>query len=182
MASAPTLADFKTQLSITTSSYDTALTSYLAAAQKLVENRIGPVATASFSETVNARGSGLNLSYRPIVTITSLTPLLNTWPSFATADVAWDSRAGTVWRRDLGTLAGAWTVAYTAGNAGVITDSQWLAILLVGQDLWKNRRGAGTMRPGQIPEEAVIPGAGYMFPDDVQALLDADGLYYGGIA
>lgn len=182
MVAPPALADFKTYLNKTSSSEDAELTHYLNAAQALAENRAGTFATTTRSETINCRGNGINLSYRPIVTVTSLTPLLNTWPSFATADVAWDARAGTVWRRDLGTLAGAWTVAYTAGWAGDIPENYWLATLIIGEHLWLTQRGSSAV-PGRGGEEVgQIPGASYSMPWRAAQLLEDDGIFYGGIA
>lgn len=172
MAAAPTLAEFKTQLAITVSTYDTALTAYLASAQSMVETMInGTIATTSYSEVVNCRGNGLNLSHRPLVTVDSLTPLLSTWPSFASTDVQFDPKAGTVWRKDLGTLAGAWTVAYTAGYGGVIPQNWWLAIILIGEDMWKTRRGSGTRRPGSGEPDDLQPSGAYAFPPIVEVLL-----------
>lgn len=182
MVAPPVLADLKAQLNITVATYDAKLTEHLNAAQKIIENRVGPFSTTSFTETVNCRGNGINVSYRPIVTVSSLTPLLNTWPSFATADVAWDPRAGTIWRRDLGTLAGAWTIAYTAGWAGSIQDNWFQAVLVVGQHLWELQRGSGTRRPGSTADEQVqVPGAGFSIPRRALELLE-DGIYFGGIA
>jgi hypothetical protein len=182
MAAAPTLAEVKTQLNINNTSSDAQLTAYLAAARSLVESRIGgPITTSTFSEVVNVRGNGLNLSFRPLVTVTSLVPLLSTWPSFTSTDVAFDPRSGTVWRKDLGTLAGAWTVSYTAGYADTIPQNWWLAIMLVVQEMWETRRGAAAPNGLAGDDSYTVPGAGYLMGSRVAALL-GDSIYYGGIA
>lgn len=175
---AANLADVKSQLRITSGDYDARLQMYLNAVTKAIEVEVGPLSVQSFSEVVQTRATALLLSHRPIVAITALTPQINTWPSFTGADVAFDPEAGTVWRRDLGTLAGAWTVDYTAGHA-VVDDDVRLAQLLVVQDLWETTRGSAR-RPGigaADPSDA-LPSS-YELRRRVREVLRGSQLYNG---
>lgn len=142
----PTLTDVKAQLNITTTDYDGDLTHYLAAAQSIVEDYTGPLSVNTYSEYVESHRFTLMLSNTPIVSITSLVPSL-LGPGFLGADLGFNAQSGTAWRLDGGSLAGRWTVNYTAGTSD-IPEVARLAILLVVQDLWESRRGAAR-RPGQ---------------------------------
>lgn len=140
------LTAVKAQLRIDVATYDTQLQMYLNAVTAAVEAEVGPLEVRTFAETVSTRAQGFLLSNRPIQSIISVVPQLPTWPTFDGSDVTFDAEAGTVWRNDLGSLAGVWTVNYTAGNP-VVSDDWRLAQLLLVQDLWETTRG-GTRRPG----------------------------------
>lgn len=186
----PTLPDVKQQLNITGSTHDELLNAYLKSALALVEARVGPSTVRAFTEVVNVRANGVNLSYRPIVSVDSLVPLISTWPTFAATDVSFDARAGTVWRKDLGTLAGAYTVSYTAGWA-TFPENYFLATLVTVQHLWRTQRG-GSGRPNQGGTDEVtvslngtisraLAGGSLSLPTAALELI-GDGIYFGGIA
>lgn len=188
--SVPTLTDVKAQLNVSGTEHDALLTTYLGAALRLVEARVGPSSVQTFTETVAGHSTALNLSYRPIVSVTSLTPLVDGWPSFTGTDVDFDERAGSVWRLDLGTLAGRWDVVYEAGWA-TWPDNYHLATLITVQHFWRTQRG-GSRRPdtGSADDASLRIGVGtsrlmrrdsFTLPVMAEALL-ADGIYFGGIA
>ena len=188
--SVPTLTDVKSQLNITGSSQDAMLNTYLQAALKLIENRVGPSSVQTFTEQISTTANGFNLTNRPLVSITTLTPLVDGWPTYLPADLEFDERAGSVWRKDHGTLAGRWEVVYTAGWA-TFPDNYHLATLVTVQYLWKSQRG-GSRRPdqGSTDEVPIRIGAGMSralrrdsmtLPPMAEALI-ADGIYMGGIA
>src|SRR5258705_12949115 len=70
-----TLAEFKTQLNFpsTDTSKDTELTLYLDSANSAVEWMIGASASTSRTERLYSNNSRLLTSYRPIISITSVT-------------------------------------------------------------------------------------------------------------
>lgn len=177
----PTLPDVKAQLGINGSSEDALLALYLKAALRLVEDRVGPSSVTTFTEIINSHATSLLLTKRPVVSITSITPKTDTWPNVEVADVAFDSTAGTVWRTDLGTLAGVYEVVYTAGW----TDwrENWcIAVLVTVQHMWRTQRGS-SRRPTQGGVDAL--GGRASEPEALPPLareLTSDGIYYGGIA
>lgn len=177
----PTLQDVKAQLNIQSATDDDLLTRYLGAARTLVEARVGPLQVTSFTEDVETRASAFLLSHRPIVSIVSVTPKLLTWPSFAPTDVTFDARSGIVYRTDLGTLAGAYSVTYTAGWANC-PDTWHLAVLVTVEHLWKTTRG-GSRRPTQGGPDMLATRQGHPWSLPPAALeLISDGPWYGGIA
>lgn len=186
----PQLPDLKAQLKITGGDQDELLNAYLTSALKLIEARVGPSTVRSFTEMISTRGSGLNLSYRPVVSITSLDPLINTWPSYTGADVSFDERSGAVWLKNLGSLVGSWTVTYTAGHA-TFPENYFLATLITAQHLWRTTRG-GSRRPDQGGGDELNIHIGGTVVSALQrgtltlpaAALEllGDGIYFGGIA
>lgn len=189
--SVPTLPDVKAQLNITTGTNDVLLNRYLNAALGAIEARVGPSSVQTFTEQVTSRSFGINLKKRPLVSITSITALLNSYANLTAADVAFDSRAGTVWRRDQGPLVGAWEVVYTAGYA-TFPDNYHLAVLVTVQHLWRTTRG-GSRRPSQgDPDDLSVTfgslgravranGQAITLPAAALELL-GDAPYFGGIA
>lgn len=188
--SVPTLTDVKAQLNITGTSNDALLNIFLNSALKLVEARVGPSTVQSFTEQITVRAPAFNLSYRPLVSITTLTSLGNGWPTLTASMLNFDERSGSVWRIDHGPLTGQYEVTYTAGWA-TFPDNYHLATLITVQHLWKSHRG-GTRRPdqGSIDDVPVRIGDGMSRALTKQSLtlpvmaemLIADGIYFGGIA
>lgn len=188
--SIPTLTDVKSALNITGSDQDQLLELFRSSALKLIEMRVGPSTVNTYTETVNSHANALLLSWRPVQSITTVTPNINTWPSFAPTDISFDARSGIIWRKDLGTLAGSYDIAYTAGWA-TFPDNYHLATLITVQHLWRTQRG-GSKRPnmGGTDDLNVHIGSGLTrtllggaitLPAAALELI-ADGIYFGGIA
>lgn len=188
--SVPTLTDVKAQLNITGTSNDALLNVFLNSALKLVEARVGPSTVQSFTEVIGTRAPAFNLSHRPIVSITSITPMGDGWPPLPVTMLQFDPRSGSVWRNDQGPLTGQYSVVYTAGWA-TFPDNYHLATLITVQHLWKSHRG-GSRRPdqGSIDDVPVRIGDGMSRALTKQSLtlpvmaemLIQDGIYFGGIA
>lgn len=171
---APTLADVKTQLNITSSDDDFELQSYLDAAVAVVEARIGPFATTEVTETVRSGGWRLMLNRLPVQSVTSLVATAPGTLTYATADLAWDSAAGTVWLRSGGSLAGEWVATYDSGLTDVPADVS-LATLLIVAHLWETQRGAAAPS-GALPSDVLDSGPtgiGYLIPRRALELLNA---------
>lgn len=186
----PTLSDVKAQLKISNGDQDELLNAYLKASLRLVEARVGPSSIRTFTEQVTAHGQGINLSYRPITEITTITSLRDGYVAPDPATLEFDSRAGTVWARDNSTLVGSWEVAYKAGWA-TFPDNYFLATLVTVQHLWKTTRGGGR-RPNQGSGDELnitfassvsrtIRANSIQLPAAAMELI-GDGLYFGGIA
>lgn len=190
--SVPTLTDVKAQLNIQGASNDVLLDRYLNAALKLIEARVGPSSVQTFTEQHVAKGFGLNVTKRPVVDLTSITALYDSYGAVTVADLAFDERSGAVWRKDQGTMAGAWEITYTAGWA-TFPDNYHLATLVTVQHLWRTTRG-GSRRPtqgatddlsvtyaGSLGRASRVFGQSITLPAAALELL-GDGLYFGGIA
>lgn len=186
----PTLPDVKAQLKITSGDQDELLNAYLKAALRLVEARVGPSTVREFTEQVTVRSAGINLSYRPVVALTTITTLRDGYVAPEVTDLEFDARAGTVWLRDNGSLAGSWEITYDAGWA-TFPDNYYLATLVTVQHLWKTVRGGGR-RPNQGSGDELnitfassvsrtIRANSIQLPAAAMELI-GDGLYYGGIA
>jgi len=177
----PTLADAKEQLNLETSADDDLLARYLGAARGLVEARTGPLEVTTFTEDVETRAAAFLLSHRPIVSITSVTTKLTSWPVISPTSLTFDAKSGIVYRTDLGTLAGAYTVTYTAGWA-TCPDTWHLAVLVTVEHLWKMTRG-GSRRPSMGGPDMLATRQGHPWSLPPAALeLLSDGPWFGGIA
>lgn len=168
MALVATLAEFKRHLNIPSSntSNDTELTDVLTAASEIVEKIIGgPLAVTSFTQRYSTRDSVIVPNYRPLVSVTSITPDYGTALDSSTYTV--DTGAGTV-SSSYGTW-GSGTLVYTAGLSSIPYRVK-LAGLIIGKHLWETQRGAG--RPGDADE--YVPPAGYAIPRRAQELLEYD--------
>lgn len=178
---APTLADAKAQLNIssTNTTQDAEITLYLSAAQSMIERRVGTFTVQSWTETITTHANDLLVSHRPLVSITSVTPALKSFPTFDVTTLGFDGPAGRIYRTDLGTLAGSYVVTYTAGLSAV-SDNVRLATLIALQHLWKTQRG-GSSRPGlgQSDEFQANTGAGYALPWMAVELLGSADLMQG---
>lgn len=190
--SVPTLTDVKVQLNISGSAQDALLNTFLQSALALIENRVGPSTVRTFTEQVETQAVGFNLSHRPITEITTLTPLMDSWPTYNVSALEFDSRSGAVWRKDHGTLAGRWEVVYKAGWA-TFPDNYHLATLITVHHLWTQAQRGGSRRPDQgtgTDSAQLRIGSGMsraIRKDTLQLpamaeMLIADGIYYGGIA
>ena len=166
--SAPTLADVKTQLNITSNADDAELQSFLDAAQAMVEARVGTFAPTEVTETVRSRGALVLLTRLPVQSVTSLVATAPSTTTYATADLAWTG-AGVVRLANGGSLAGEWVATYDAGLAEVPANVR-LATLIIVQHLWKTQRG-GARRPGMDEDALTVVGAGYALPNRAAELL-----------
>jgi hypothetical protein len=173
-----TLDEAKQQLDIETSTHDTELQAYVNALTAVIERHVGPVENRAVTETVDGRGAALCLLQVPVVSLTSLTPILTGGPALATGDVAVDNELGVVRRLDGGNFyGGPWTAVYTAGRGSVPATIKLAALILL-QHLWRTQYGASRGLSGvgggedfSVTEPA--PGWGYAIPNRVLQLLEA---------
>ena len=173
-----TLADAKAQLDIETSTHDTELQVYIDAMTAVIERHVGPVENRVVTETVSGRGTTLCLLQVPVVSLTSLTPIVLGGLPLTTADVVVDNELGVI-RRVNGSVfyGGPWTAVYTAGR-GSVPPTIKLAALILLQHLWRTQYGAsrGLSGIGGGEDYSVtepIPGWGYAIPNRVLQLLEA---------
>jgi hypothetical protein len=172
-----TLAEAKAQLDIDTASHDSELQTYIDALTAAIERHVGPVENRAVTETTTAGGAVLCLSHLPVVSLTSLTPLLTGGTAVQVSDVAVDGATGILRRKDgTGFCGGPWAAVYTAGR-GAVPPTIKLAALILLQHLWRTQYGAsrGMSSVGGGDDYNVTeptPGWGYAIPNRVLQLLE----------
>ncbi|WP_063735620.1 head-tail connector protein [Streptomyces sp. RTd22] len=172
-----TLEDAKAQLDIDGVRDDVELQAYIDSLTAVIERYVGPVENRSVTETINGRGASLCLTQVPVVSLTSLTPVLTGGGPIAVDDVVVDPATGVLRRRDGGAFyGGPWTALYTAGR-GSVPPTINLAARLLLQHLWRTQygasRGLGTVGGGDdFSVTEPVPGFGYAVPNRVLQLLE----------
>lgn len=172
-----TLAEAKAQLDIETATHDTELQVYVDALTAAIERHVGPVENRTVTETTTAGGATLCLSHIPVVTLTSLAPVLTDGTAVAVSEVALDGATGILRRKDnAGFCGGPWTATYTAGR-GTVPATIKLAALILLQHLWRTQYGASRGLSGigggdDFSVTEPVPGWGYAVPNRVLQLLE----------
>lgn len=165
------LADAKRHLhmDLTATSNDEELRSFIEAATGVVEDVVGPVVVRTVSE-VHRSGSLLALGHCPVVSLTSLVPVLAGGIGYAVDDVDLDPETGIVLRLDGGSFAGPLRVTYQAGRR-VVPASIAQGGKEVIRHMWETQRGHSGARPGFGDEEFMQTGSGFTIPRRVYELL-----------
>lgn len=165
------LADAKRHLNIPLgdSTSDEELRGFIEAATPVVEDVVGPVVARAYTE-VHASGSLLVLGYSPVITLTSLVPVLTNGTTYEVADMDVDSEVGVVRRLDGGRFCGPIRVVYRAGRVIVPANISQGAKEVI-RHMWDTQRGHSGARPGFGEEEFVTTGSGFTVPRRVMELL-----------
>lgn len=173
----PTVVGLKQHLNIAVTTYDNELLTFLAAARRMIERRVGPMAIIDVTETIVSRGGCLLLTTRPVTALVSATAPVGG----ATLDVttlAFNSLAGDVRYATGAPVAGTWRVTYQAG-LDVVPESVELATYITVQHLWKTQRG-GAQRPGMGGDDSQSTlSSGYALPWMAVELIAADDISVG---
>ncbi|MCP9209285.1 head-tail connector protein [Streptomyces cucumeris] len=168
-----TLNEAKAQLNITTATHDAELQAYVEAVTAMVEWYVGPVEPRTVTETVNGRGLTLALAQIPVVSLTSITPLLLGGLVLDVADLVLDNENGII-RRVTGDpfCGGPWEAVYAVGR-GTIPPTLNLAGRMLVQHLWQTQQGPGRPSLGgdDFDVNQPVPGFGYAVPNRVLQLL-----------
>lgn len=176
-----TLDEGKAAVNITGTTFDTELAMYISAASQRLDLLAGAAVIRTVTdEAHDANGQAvIQLTYRPIVTITTVTQYTGTAAQVLaaetnTAKTAFDYLAvperGQLRRRASGYDApfpvgrGNLVVTYTAGryaNTGAVAERFKLAASIYLSHLWRRTQGAGTVTFGGLEiEETGIPTFG----------------------
>lgn len=175
MAQLVTIEQVRQQLDDQSTDNTVELTLYIEAATDAVERHTGPIITREVSEQVNAQGVGLPLTRTPVVSLTSVVPVLTGGLALSVDDLAVDAEAGVLYRLDGGAFTGGpWTVTYTAGRGDSVPPTVQLATLLLIQHLWSTKYGAARGQGSAIDYSVSepMPGFGYAIPNRVLTLLE----------
>lgn len=168
------LDDAKAALNLTGTSNDEELREYIEAATDLIERHIGPVIPRSVTETVSARDGRIYLSTTPVISVTSVTAVLNSGDTYAAADFVVSSAAGIVQLADRSAVTSdLYTVVYQAGRQGAVP-ARWLqAARVLLRHLWSTQRGSSS--PGRNRGgDDYATGMAYTMPNRVLELLQYD--------
>jgi hypothetical protein len=172
-----TLAEAKQQLDIETTSHDTELQVYVDSLASVIEAYVGAVEVREVTETVDGSGPLLALRTTPVISLTSLTPVLDGRTTPDVARLVVDGPSGVV--RHLGGeqfARGPWTAVYSAGRP-VVPATIKLAALILLQHLWRTQYGASRALSGvgggdDFSVSDPAPGWGYAVPNRVLQLLE----------
>lgn len=170
------LAELKAELNMTAAKdspeRDRELRQKLASATRMVEKRCGPVSVKDFTQSF--RACSVVLDYRPVVSITSVTPLGGVALSSADAVRRLDAEAGIVELTAAATRAGGGTIVYRAGRTAIPANLKD-ATLVIAKHLWETQRGVSA-RPGMGGDEMAdaVVGVGWALPNRARELMDPD--------
>src|SRR6266516_4840282 len=114
------LGEMKAHLNITGTGSDDELFAFLQAATELVEAKVGPCVRRTYTERVtDARSGAMLLPYKPVLSVTSITSVQPSGPSWGPGDLIVDNDAGivtTTWAA-MRFWWGPWDVVFAVGRA-----------------------------------------------------------------
>lgn len=127
----------------------------------LAEQWVGPVTLVAVTDTIDTSSPSVALSKAPVASLTAVS-------SGVVGDYTTDSESGIL-RSVSGAPLGSLVVTY---QAGYVVPPKWAvtAALIIGQHLWRTRRGAGGQRG--VSDDAQIVGVGYAIPNQAAAILE----------
>lgn len=168
-----TLADAKRQLDIETSSSDAELQLYVDAVIETIEGYVGPVDERVVTETLRGQGATVVLQRTPVLSLTSLTPVLSGGMAVDVSRLHVDGASGVLSYLD-GSLfsGGPWAALYRAGRLTTPPTFRLASALLL-QHLWRTKHGAarGGSTSDDFSVNEPVPGFGYAVPNRVLQLL-----------
>lgn len=172
-----TLADAKAQLNLTSNTDDDELQVYVDAVTPVIEEYIGPVEPREVTERLDAEGGRRVLVLRttPVLSLTSVEPLLTGGVSYPVDGLDLNPDTGEVRRKDGGVFRGLLLFTVQAGREGDVPTTVNLAARMLVQHLWRTQRPS---RSGGLPgggeDYSVtqpVVGFGYAVPNRVLELL-----------
>jgi hypothetical protein len=165
------LADARAYLNIAGTDRDGDLASTIAAAEAVIGQHCGPLASTTKTVRVLGGGCALVLPTTPAVSLTSVTPYAET--AITLSDLYLDTASAVVtYNSGAGFSARYYDVVYQAGRT-TCPDDLLMAVKELVRHLWSTRRGP-TRRPGSDPSESTsntVPGAAYLLPFRVSELI-----------
>ena len=163
-----TLAEAKTALNITSTTYDTELQDYIDGAIAAVEFICGPSASTNATEVLHGCGA-LVLTHTPVLTLTSVTgDLVGTRD---TTYLRFDADSGVVRAKATVTpLLDDWyTVVYTYGRSSIPAAMKQAAKVILKHQ-WSTQRGPSAKQATNA-DGTFVPGLGYAVPNAALQML-----------
>lgn len=182
------LADTKRHLSLTgTTDRDEQLRTFIEAATRLVESKVGAVVRRSHTDLLRGRGLPfLRMPHAPVISVTSIVDPRTGLALVDVADLDVDTDVGIARRLDGCLFHGLYRVTYVAGRPVVPANFALAAQIIVGH-MWETQRGrsfrptiSGDDDSASITAE-MVGGLGYILPRRAMQLLEPD-LRMPGIA
>jgi Phage gp6-like head-tail connector protein len=151
------LADMKSHMSITESTYDEQIRSYIEAATVACEIHRNETIVPTTKTEVIASGYQRVLHHTPVISITTIEQVRGGLASFDPVDFGIDNETGLVWRLNNGYMEGPLRFTYRAGYS-IIPADYVLATKIIVQHMWETQRGFGTGST-RFGVEQTVPGA-----------------------
>ncbi|PWK81729.1 hypothetical protein C8D88_116141 [Lentzea atacamensis] len=170
------LRDGKKQLNLplTSTTHDEELRDFIAAVTDAVEFFTGPVVVRTYSERIEGDRPVLALSHTPVVSVTSIVPILTGGTTYDVADADVDADTGVVQLVDGTWFKGPLRATYKSGRR-VMPGSVGIASRIILQHLWRTQRGpVSTVRArgaSADDDTTYVPGLGYAIPNRALELL-----------
>lgn len=133
------LSEAKDQLNITGTDDDDEIAGMVRAVTAVCERYVGALARTVHVET-HSGGYQLVVNRIPVLSVTSVAPILNGGTNQTVADLDVDSPTGIIRRLDGAYMCGPLRVTYTVGRAEMPPNVR-LAALIILQHLWETQRG-----------------------------------------
>lgn len=171
-----TLAEAKTALNITSTTYDTELQDYIDGTIAAVEYLCGPTSSTNATEVLHGVGA-LVLTNTPVLTVTSVTGDL-----MGARDmnyIRFDADSGVVRPKAtvIPLLPDWYTVVYTYGRATIPAALKQAAKVILKHQ-WSIQRGPSGRRsgdadvaPGAANRTTVVPGIAYAIPNAAMQMM-----------
>lgn len=168
------LADAKKHLSKTSTTDDDEIRSWVESITAGIEGLCGPVIVRTVTERHDVhRVPTIALRQTPVLSLTSVVPILTGGTTYAVSDLDVDTVTGVVQRLDGGTLTGPLRVTYTAGRR-IVPAAMSSAARIILQHLWRTRQGP--VRPTRGGDDysvtEPVAGFGYAIPNRALQLLE----------
>lgn len=165
-----TLAEAKAAVNITSEAYDAELQPYVDATSEVIESFVGPVESGEVVEDHNG-GPMLVLRELPVVSLTSVSPILTDGTSYTVADLDVSNSTGVVRRLDGDSFAGPLRVTYTSGHSTVPSAINVAARVIVAH-LWRTQLGSQFARGASADDlTEPLPGFGFAIPNRAMELM-----------
>lgn len=164
------LADAKTHLNITSSTYDEEIRDYLESATEIVESEVGPIVPRTHMYRVSGGTDAFVLPHTQVTAVLSITPTYSALTAIDVADVSIDTAIGDVTLAAGGDFPrGMYDVTYTVGRTRISPNWTHAAKIIVKHN-WETRLGG--LPSGQGDDRGyVVTGAGYLVPFKALSLL-----------
>lgn len=167
------LADTKTQLKITSASFDDELREFIEAATEIVESYVGPVVTRTHTARVSGYRCDIALPHTQVQSITSITVVQDGSTPITLSDLTINTPAGIVSYKSGAQFPYAeLDITYVVGRTSI--KANWTsAAKIIVQHNWRSKLGNQPSAQGD-DHGYVVTGSGYQVPYQALGLLQSD--------
>jgi len=161
------LADARIHLNISTITHDAELQTFIDAAARVIESRVGPIDTATHTQTFS-RGEGnvLALGHAQVTAVTALTLVRDGSSPITLAGLVIDAVTGIIRSKTQLFPVEPFKVTYTVGRTP-IPENLVMACKIIVQNMWD------TQNARRRNDDDLLPGTTYLIPYRAEALIKA---------